>query len=272
MKNLYTCFIALSLICCLNAKAQSRLSFNNGHSHNDYHQQLPLLNAYRAGMGSIEADIFVRKGLLCVAHDSVDISDDMTLKNMYLQPLADLYAKNGQQPYPDAGSKLQLVIDIKENHKVVLPILLKELEAYDDIFNSVKNPKAIRIVISGDMPLPADFDNYPDYISFDGRPYIRYSKKELQRIAMISDDLKKYTKWKGVGMPPKSDYRRLKTVVSGAHRLQKPFRFWATKDNVNTWTLLEKLGVDWINTDQPEKLQQFYLNRAHFLANEKAPR
>ncbi len=263
MKNLYTCFIALSLVFCLNATAQNRLSFNNGHSHNDYHQQSPLLNAYQAGMGSIEADIFLRNGLLCVAHDSTDISADVTLRKMYLEPLAESYTKSGQRPYADDRLNLQLVIDIKENHQQVLPVLIRELEAFDDIFNSVSNPKAISIVISGDMPLPAAFKNYPDYISFDGRPYIRYSKKELKRIAMISDDLKKYTKWKGLGLLPKSEQKELKALVSRAHQLRKPFRFWGTKDNPETWAVLEKLGVNWINTDQPGKLRQYFLNGAY---------
>lgn len=261
MKTVYNFLTFLCFLLTLQAEAQVRLSFNHGHSHNDYHQRIPLINAYHAGMGSIEADIFVSNGVLCVAHDSVDISAGVTLKKMYLDPLADLYARSGNMPYPDASLNLQLVIDIKADHKRVLPILIRELNTYRSTFNSSINSKAIRIVVSGDMPAPYEFKNYPDYISFDGRPYIDYTKEQLKRVAMISDDLKKYTKWNGIGMLPKADLDKLRVLVAQAKKLHKPFRFWATKDNPNTWTVLEQLGVGWINTDYPEKLKEFYLHK-----------
>ncbi|MEJ5964134.1 phosphatidylinositol-specific phospholipase C/glycerophosphodiester phosphodiesterase family protein [Pedobacter immunditicola] len=261
MKTFRNFLICLGLLLTLQAEAQIRLSYNQGHSHNDYHQQIPLINAYHAGMGSIEADIFVSNGELCVAHDSVDISNNLTLKKMYLDPLADFYMKSGNKPYPDPRLNLQLVIDIKANHKQVLPILIRELKAYQQTFNSAMNSKAIRIVVSGNMPAPHEFKNYPEYIFFDGRPYIEYTKEQLKRVAMISDDLKKYTKWKGIGMLPKTDLDKLRALVKQAKKLHKPFRFWATVDNPNTWTVLEQLGVGWINTDHPEKLKQFYLHK-----------
>ena len=56
-----------------SVSAQQKLNAGNGHSHNDYKQQIPLLEAYYAGMGSIEADVFYRDGELYVAHDSKEI-------------------------------------------------------------------------------------------------------------------------------------------------------------------------------------------------------
>ena len=261
MRTICSFLTCLCFLLTLQAVAQVRLSSNQGHSHNDYDQQIPLINAYHAGMGSIEADVFVRNGELCVAHDSVDISTELTLKKMYLNPLANLYTKSGNMPYPDASLNLQLVIDIKADYKRVLPILIRELNAYQNTFNSMINSKAIRIVVSGNMPAPQEFKNYPEYISFDGRPYINYTRKQLKRVAMISDDLKKYTKWNGIGILPQVDHDKLKSLVKQAQKLQKPFRFWATQDNPNTWTVLEQLGVGWINTDHPEKLKQFYLHK-----------
>ena len=121
-------FSTLSL-CLLfsKAEAQSGLSSNNGHSHNDYHQPIPLLSSYHAGMGSIEADVFLKNGQLYVAHDSTEISQDATLRKLYLEPLAKFYVKNGNRPYQNPAYKLQLVIDIKDDHQHVLPALIKEL-------------------------------------------------------------------------------------------------------------------------------------------------
>lgn len=255
-------FSTLSL-CLLFSKveAQTGVSFNSGHSHNDYHQPIPLLSSYHARMGSIEADIFLKNGQLYVAHDSTEISQDATLRRLYLEPLAKFYVKNGNSPYPDPAQKLQLVVDIKEDYAQVLPVLIKELQSFNTIFDQTKNAKAISIAISGDVPPPAAFQNYPEYISFDGRPYIEYTSAQLKRVVMISDDIKRYTTWNGKGTPTNADKLKLKSVIEKAHQQQKPFRFWGTADGPNTWLELKRLGVDWINTDQPGRLHDFYQHK-----------
>ncbi|MBG6235353.1 alkaline phosphatase [Pedobacter sp. CAN_A7] len=256
--------ILFTLSLCLlfsKVEAQTGVSFHNGHSHNDYHQPIPLLSSYQARMGSIEADVFLKNGQLYVAHDSTEISQDATLRKLYLQPLAEFYVKNGNTPYPDPAQKLQLVIDVKEDYQHVLPVLIKELQSFNTVFDQTKNAKAITIAISGDMPLPAAFQNYPEYIFFDGRPNIEYTPAQLKRVVMISDDIKNHTAWNGKGTPTNADKQKLKSIVEKAHQQQKPFRFWGTADGPNTWLELKRLGVDWINTDQPKRLHDFYQHK-----------
>lgn len=261
-KNILRSAVFAIALFALDARAQQHtLSYNAGHSHNDYHQNIPLLTAYYAGMGAIEADVFLKDGVLYVAHDRSEIKEEATLKGLYLDPLAKFYRQNGNKPYADAKMKLQLVVDIKENYPAVLAQLIKDLSAYPGVFNGQLNPDAIHIVISGDMPKPQDFGNYPDYFSFDGRPNVEYTPDQLKRIAMISDDLKNYTAWNGKGNPTPGDLATLKKLIDAAHSLHKPFRFWGTQDSPNTWIVLERLGADWINTDQPGKLKDFYLHK-----------
>ncbi|MBB5648139.1 alkaline phosphatase [Pedobacter cryoconitis] len=259
MKNLF-CATVFTLF-SLAAVAQTPLSANSGHSHNDYKQNIPLLRAYYAGMGSIEADVFLKDGQLFVAHELKEIKPGATLLKQYLEPLYRLYQENGNHPYANHQLKLQLVIDIKEDYQHVLPQLLKELKPFQDMVNKPVNPDAVSIVVSGDMPAPENFKNYPALISFDGRPATVYTQEQLERVAMISDDLKNYTVWNGKGTPTKIDQDKLLKVINAAHQQKKPFRFWATQDSPNTWLELEKFGVDWINTDAPEKLRDFYLRK-----------
>lgn len=254
-----------------SASAQTTLNANRGHSHNDYKQSIPLLTAYQAEMGSIEADVFLRNGELYVAHESSEIREGATLKKLYLDPLIELYKVNGNHPYADPELKLQLVIDIKQNYQDVLPTLLKEISANPEVFNSLKNPNAIQLTISGNVPKPEEFKNYPEFISFDGRPYINYTSGELKRVAMISDDLKNYTVWNGKGNPTKTDELILKQVIDKAHQQGKNLRFWATQDSPNTWIVLERMGVDWINTDHPDKLREFYSHQEKLTYTNPAP-
>ena len=261
VKKIWGCCL-FSLLFTGNLSAQVKLTANNAHSHNDYQQQIPLLTAYYANMGSIEADVFLNKGELYVAHESSEISAGKTLKKMYLEPLAAFYKSNGNHPYKNPELKLQLVIDIKEDYKNVLPRLIQELKSDSWIFDTESNPQAIRIVISGDVPPAEEFKNYPAFIWFDGRPSKTYTALQLKRIAMISDDIAAHSVWNGKGTPTPDDLAKLKAMVAQAHAQNKPFRFWGTKDNVNSWKELENIGADWIGTDHPEKLNEFYSHRA----------
>jgi alkaline phosphatase len=262
------------LLACLFFKAglnAQTLTGNHGHSHNDYNQNIPFLQAYYAGMGSIEADVFFYNGKLYVAHNREDISEERTLDNLYLKPLASLFRQHGNRPYADTAQTLQLVVDIKEDHTHVIAELIRELTPYLSVFNNPSNKWAVKLVLSGDMPNPARFDSYPSFIYFDGRPNITYTTKELKHIAMISDDLGNYTRWNGKGTPTPPDSAKLQSLINAAHAVHKPFRFWATQDSPNTWIELKKLGADWINTDHPQALHDFFVNRAKLEYTNPAP-
>ncbi len=250
------------LLSCLNynnAIAQTRTI--RLHSHNDYKQNIPFLQAYYAGAASIEADVYLLNGQLYVAHEKQEIATGRTLTELYLKPLAVFYAKNNNHAYTDSSATLQLVVDIKEDYAHVIPQLLKELKPYQQMFNYPANKNAVQLVISGNMPAPAQFNQYPDYVYFDGRPTIVYRPEELKHIAMISDALSNYTPWNGKGSLTAPDSAKVKGVIDAAHAHKKPFRFWATQDSPNTWIQLERLGVDWINTDHPQQAHDFYVNR-----------
>lgn len=231
---------------------------SRGHSHNDYKQNIPFFLAYYAGMESIEADVFLLGNKLFVAHEKSEIKPGRTLDSLYLRPLATLFHENNQHPFADTNKSLQLVIDIKENYQQVIPAILEALEHYPQIFNKSLNPHAIQIVLSGDLPPATSFEQYPLLLSFDGRPNKAYTADQLERIAMISQDIKQFTTWNGKGIPIPEDKQKLQKAIDEAHQLGKPFRFWATHDSPNTWLELEKLGVDWINIDHPEDLKKYY--------------
>lgn len=230
----------------------------HGHSHNDYKQHVPFLQAYYAGMESIEADVFLLNNKLFVAHEKNEIKPGRTLDSLYLRPLAALLHENNQHPFADTNKRLQLVVDIKEDYKNVILAILEAIKPYPQVFNKAINPHAVQIVLSGDLPPATAFNEYSALLYFDGRPGRSYTTDQLARIAMISQDIKQYSPWNGKGTPTPKDKLQLQKVVKEAHNLGKPFRFWATHDSPNTWLELEKLGVDWINTDHPEDLKKYY--------------
>ncbi|WES96004.1 alkaline phosphatase [Chryseobacterium arthrosphaerae] len=236
-------------------QAQNYLNYNvgNAHSHNDYMQEIPFWQAYYANFGSIEADVYPVKGKLWVAHTEKELSSDRTLENLYLDNISKQIKLNKGNIYPDAGKKLQLLIDIKQDYKTALSILVNTLKKYPEITGN----SGIKIVITGGRPQPADFKNYPSYLYFDGDLDKNYSTDQLKRIGMFSADLPGLVKWNGKGIPRDEETEKIKQAVEKTHTQQKPIRFYGAPDFPNAWVNLMDLGVDYINTDHIPDLKKF---------------
>jgi len=180
---LYFSLFMLLLIPVLKAQEHIKYTTAQAHSHNDYEQKFPFYSAYNEKLGSMEADIFLRNDSLFVAHNLKDIRSDRTLSALYLDPLNAQIKKNGGKIYAEGNQEIQLLIDLKTNSEQTMPVLVKVLEKYQSVL-SPKGP--VKIVLSGNTPSPVDFQKYPDFIYFDGRPEISYTPAQLARIGLIS--------------------------------------------------------------------------------------
>ena len=225
-------------------------STQNAHSHNDYEQAHPFETAYKASFGSIEADIFLVNGKLLVAHSKSELPLNRSLEDLYLKPLLKGLKENRSFPYADTSRQLQMLIDIKTDSLKTLDTLISLLKRYPALIQSSK----LKWVISGNRPASEDFNSYPDFIWFDGELHKTYSPKALKRILMLSDNLSRYTHWKGKDTIPEKDSLQLAQIISGAHQLHKPVRFWDAPDFNEAWETLMRLGVDYINTDHIQAL------------------
>jgi alkaline phosphatase len=114
------------------------------------------------------------------------------------------------------------------------------------------------ILVSGNKPVSGTFVTYPSYIWFDGLLSNRYNKEELSRIAILSDNFKEYTTWKGAGDPPAKDWAALQKAVTKGHGLGKKVRFWNTPDTEEGWPKVLELGVDYIDTYSIKSLAEFF--------------
>src|ERR1700712_2874160 len=79
--------ITLCVAFTISASAQKKYAPANIHSHNDYSRSEAFYHAFNAGAGAIEADVYLRKGKLIVAHDTTAAKQLLSLDKMYLQPI-----------------------------------------------------------------------------------------------------------------------------------------------------------------------------------------
>ena len=249
-KLLFTFLIVLSTTAFSQPAAYT---VANAHSHNDYEQPIPLLTAYNEAFGSIEADIFWHNGELLVAHTDSELVLHRTLEDLYLKPLQAFIAKNKGHIYADAARHLQFMIDIKTDSVTTLNKLVELLQKYPVLTQCA----TLQIAISGNRPHVSAYTSYPAFIWFDGELQKEYPAEALARVVMLSADLKRYTKWNGKGIIPAPEWDTLQKLVSHAHALNKPVRFWGAPDFTNAWLQLMRLQVDYINTDSIKALSDF---------------
>ena len=244
-------FIVVLNACMFPGWAQPKqYTVADAHAHNDYEHPLPFYTAFNAGFGSIEADVFPVNGVLCVAHNRQAIMPQRTLPNLYLQPLLKELTKNHAR-------KLNLLIDIKENYKASLDLLIKELEPLQKYLVGIKGSTAqVTILISGERPPPAAYSNYPAYIFFDDDLRHFHSSVQWSRVGLVSLSFERYSHWNGQTQISIGDSNVLMHVVDSVHNAGKPIRFWAAPDNEQSWNLQMHLGVDLIGTDKIKELAE----------------
>ncbi len=246
------CLIPALLFLALTGNAQSYLP-SNVFAHNDYARATPFHTAYRLQVGFIEADVFLREGILMVAHDKSEIQPGRDLESLYLKPLAKEVKRNGGFAYSDARDRLTLMIDLKTEGPPTLDALVKLLDRYP----ALTSCKTLQFMISGNVPDPGTWSEYPLYIFIDGRPNISYTVDQLKRVSMISTNFKSHVRWDGDGPLSDADRRTILSLMADAHRRRKVFRFWATPDFPEAWKQLIELQVDVIVTDDVTGLCNF---------------
>ena len=234
---------------------KERYSVANTHSHNDYEQAIPFWLAWQAGFGSIEADIWLQEGRVLIGHSREEIKAGRTLEEYYIKPLLSCLQKNNGHPYSDTTRRLQMLIDVKADSVAALAALITLLDKYP----ALEQCPYIKWVISGNRPAPGLYTSYPPFIAFDGILGRSYTPEALSRIVMMSDDLRRLTRWNGLTELPEADRKSIESAIKDAHQQHRPVRFWDAPDTPNAWRQLMELHADYINTDHIGELAG-YLN------------
>jgi hypothetical protein len=221
------------------------------------------MDALAQGFCSVEADIFLVKGELLVAHEPSELSPQRTLAALYLQPLHERIREMGGRVYPQ-GPQFTLLIDFKSAGAATYEALRKQLTRYremlvphaDGPLGTDGHPSAaVQIIISGDRPLAAIQADPERLVGIDGRLSDLDSKLSADLMPMISDRWPTHFRWRGQGEFPPQERQRLRQIVEQAHAAGRRVRFWATPELPAVWDALLTAGVDHINTDQLMELR-----------------
>lgn len=227
----------------------------NAHSHNDYEQKRPFHEAFERNFGSIEADVYLVDGELYVAHDLKNITKERTFKQLYLIPLLEKIQQNKRKVF-SKNSQLQLLIDLKTGGET-LKVLESQMKLYRQYFDNSQNKNAIRIVISGNMPNPSEFEQFDTIFTFDGRKNVKYNTDERKRVVLVSESFSTIGGWAMDGTLKPEVFAKASVFIDSLHKAGKKVRLWGTPNKVNSFDALSKLKVDYIGTDSLQLLHEY---------------
>lgn len=234
------------------------------HAHNDYEHDRPLFDALSHGFRSVEADVWLVDGELCIGHDAPDCS--RTLESLYLKPLAEIARSNGGEIYDGSTEPLRLYVDVKDGGREVWDVLADQLDDRPQLVTSWVGDRevtrAVEVVVSGQLANQT-FEDHVRLAAGDGRivapPPADATSADL---VVLSDNWTRLFSWQGVGPMPEDQRQKLHDLVDQAHSDGYEVRFWATPDTEPStreavWRELVDADVDQINTDHLPELEAF---------------
>lgn len=227
------------------------------HAHNDYRHDQPLVEALSRGFISVEADVHLVGGELYLGHWIPQISQKNTLREVYLEPLNALMERRQGKVYSNYEGVFYLMVDVKTDSLATWRVLRQQLQQYPLL---QCNPY-FRVFVSGNRAQYNIQQDSEQVMAVDGRLPDLYQEQDTESMPVISDNFRKYFKWRGKGSMPAHEWAQLQNLATEAHCQGKKLRFWGIPDRPHAWETLLKAGVDLINTDNLAELEQFFVER-----------
>jgi len=258
------CFLIAIIVICFALPAFSQVvALPHAFAHNDYWHKRPLYDAMDNGFTHIEADVYLRRSKLVVAHKPPILRRRNTIEGLYLKPLF-TYLSNTDKLAPTSLDTMVLMIDIKSNGRKAYSALNKILNKYKTILSTSVNGKVtirnLTLVLTGHRPLKQLKSEEARFVFADAD--LRKLDKQETNPDMFTTASCRYShlvKWRGKGEIPENEKERLMALVSKAHMSGAKVRLWGAPDNEVVWNFLRNCGVDLINTDKLVALKEFFI-------------
>ena len=231
----------------------------NAYAHNDYWHKRPLFDALENGFTYVEADVYLRKGQLVVAHMLSALQHSRTLDKLYLHPLSQFFKNDSMGT---TNPPITLMIDIKGEPEKTYQALTQLLQRYESLLSYYENGKlykrAVTIVVTGHKPVRTIKSLDCRYVFIDEDLIQMAKEKNPANLFPIASC--RYSRILGETLS-KEDKQNLCRYVQIAHQNGKIVRLWASPENTMVWKELLSCGVDLINTNKLVELKTFLLNR-----------
>jgi hypothetical protein len=201
------------------------------HSHNDYNRHPPLFRALRYDAGSIEVDIYQRRGEILVAHWPWGIRRRRNIENLYFEPLRRILARHGN--VRSQGKPLLMYLDFKESPEKIMPALHRTAERYRPMLAVYSDTGLMR---NGPVHLAIEFRTH----ATDVYAWAARGCGTGPRAVMSFDKYARFRHKNGYRFPP-----------------GVPYRIYAGPDNRKHWRKLVDAGAGFLHTNRLKAARKF---------------
>jgi len=262
----YACLFAVLHAQGVVAPPTEPTALSVAHSHNDYEQPRPLVQALEAGFESVEADVLLSGRQVVVSHGLFDFIDRGSLDDLYLRPLQQRVDRLGSV-YGD-GRPFYLWIDLKGSSRDLTDALHELLARYRmfSVFTDERAyPGPVVAILTGDEEAKRRYT--------DEHPLRRACRDSNRFVASDPAADRRWTwyalKWDelidGSSIEEEGASRRevpLRQVVERIHSLGRRLRVYAMPERRDAWEAAIAAGVDLIGTDRIQSFGEFLRARA----------
>src|SRR5262249_14736098 len=158
-----------------------------------------LFDALERGFCSVEADVWLVRGQLLVAHDLENASPGRTLQSLYLDPLRERVAQNAGRVFR-GGPTVTLLVAVKSGATNTYPALRKVLREYEPMLTRFRTDQtetnAVTVIISGNRSRSLMEGDSMRLSAFDGRLADLGSQVSPHFMPWISDNWAQHFNWK----------------------------------------------------------------------------
>ncbi|MHA3775147.1 hypothetical protein ACXR0O_26795 [Verrucomicrobiota bacterium sgz303538] len=220
----------------------------HAHSHNDYLQKRPLLDAIDSRISSVEADIWLENGKILVAHERGKWRGEF--EELYLKPLDQLRHQNALPVRED--KMFMLWLDIKDDTAELREHLQKLLASYTWTHTGDPNRDRIEIVLTGNKDSKEAFvtEHPSEFVTRDSNSFLDGDPSSSPSWSWYALNWKKIATWNGIGDMPKDEREHLHSLVSKIHAKGRKLRLWNHPATLAFWQEACSAGVDLLGTDQ----------------------
>jgi hypothetical protein len=219
----------------------------HAHSHNDYQQRTPCLDAIAARLTSVEADLWCQDGIIVVGHDRGKWRG--AFETLYLKPLNDLWERAALPV--GTGEPFLLWLDLKDPTPDLGTRLDELLQKYAFTRGRDPNHAQVQVILTGNAQAKESFvTNHPNAtVTRDSNSFLEQDAPGSAAWSWYALNWKEIGKWDGVGEIPPDQREGLQKLVGKIHANGRKLRLWNHPATLAFWQEAIAAGVDRLGTD-----------------------
>jgi hypothetical protein len=224
----------------------------------DHKRSHPLQDALDASFAGISAEINLSKEgqLKC---------GSKYLEDLYLKPLHLLVKQNNGRVYAEISDEFILFLTIKSDSIETYKALHKLMGSYPSLITqytgAIRNKKAVRVVVSGEIPLGMIQSETIRFCSIDEPIQKTFTVNENNSFSFATMNFNKNYNWSGEGNMTNTEYYSMTTFVKLAHKSGRLVRVQRIPEKSNAFSLLADAGVDYFEVNDLDNFIRYWRNR-----------